>query len=275
MTDAASPSRDSIVATLDEVWSSITDLYSDLTLTEWQTPTDLPGWTVRDLLSHMIGTESMLLGRTSPTVDVTGLAHVRNDMGRFNEAWVEYRRGSPIEDVLAEFRSVIDARRAALAAMTQADFDAESWTPTGQATYARFMQIRVFDCWMHEQDAREALHRPGAQEGAPARQSLDEIVNALGFIVGKRAGAPEGSSVRIVLTGPLPRTVDVAVSGRARVVDGLDGEPTVTLTTDSALFCRLAGGRTDPGAELAAGRVRLEGDPELGDRLARYLAFVM
>jgi hypothetical protein len=59
------------------------------------------------------------------------------------------------------------------------------------------------------------------------------------------------------------------------VVDGFDGEPTVTLTTDSALFCRLAGGRTDPGAALAAGRVHLGGDLELGDRLARNLAFVM
>ncbi len=274
MTDSSIP-REPIIATLDEVWSSIADLYSGLSLADWQTATDLPGWTVRDLLSHMIGTESMLLGKLAPTVDVTGLAHVRNDTGRSNEAWVEYRRGSPTEEVLAEFCSVVDARRAALAEMTQADFEAETWTPIGQATYARFMQIRIFDCWMHEQDAREAVGRPGAQDGAPARQALAEIVNALGFVVGKRAGMSDGSSVRFVLTGPVQRTIDVAVEGRARVVDALATEPTVTLTTDSLMLCRLAGGRTDPGAALAAGRVRLEGDAELGDRLARNLAFVM
>src|SRR5262245_26311162 len=110
----------------------------------------------------MIGTESILLGNASPTVDVTGLGQLRNDIGPVHDAWVEYRRGSPTEEILAEFRSVTDARRQALAAMTQADFDAESWTPAGQATYGRFMQIRVFDCWMHEQDARVALGQPGS-----------------------------------------------------------------------------------------------------------------
>jgi len=196
-------------------------------------------------------------------------------MGRFNEAWVEYRRGTPTDELLTEFRTVTGARRAALAAMTQADFDAESWTPVGQATYARFMQIRIFDCWMHEQDAREALGLPGGLAGTPAELSVDEIVGALGFVVGKRVGAPDGSAVRIVLTGPIERSVDVAVDGRARVVESFAGTPTVTLTTDTATFCRLAGGRGDPERVLADGRVGLEGDPRLGERLARNLAFVM
>jgi uncharacterized protein (TIGR03083 family) len=257
------------------VWTSVADLYAGLTLPQWQTPTDLPGWTVRDLLSHMIGTEAMILGEPPPTVDITGLTHVRNEMGRSNEAWVEYRRDTPTDELLAEFRTVTDARRSALGAMTQADFDAESWTPLGQATYARFMQIRVFDSWMHEQDAREALDLPGSVVGAPAEMALDEIVGALGFVVGKLAGAPDGSSVRFRLTGPLSRTIDVAVDGRARVVDSLAGPPTVTLTTDTPTFCRLAGGREDPERVLAAGRMELAGDPELGGRLARNLAFVM
>ena len=32
-----------------------------------------------------------------------------------------------------------------------------SFTPAGKDTYGRFMQIRVFDCWLHEQDIRDAL----------------------------------------------------------------------------------------------------------------------
>jgi uncharacterized protein (TIGR03083 family) len=275
MSDVSAIPKEDVVAALEEVWTSIDDLYAGFTLADWQTPTDLPGWSVRDLLSHMIGTESMLLGRPAPTVDITGLAHVRNDIGRFNEAWVEYRRGAPTDDVLAEFRAVIAARRRALHEMDQKDFDAESWTPAGQATYGRFMQIRVFDCWMHEQDAREAVGNPGGLDGSPAEMALAEIVRALGFIVGKRVGAPEGSGVRFELTGPLQRTIDVAVEGRARVVDRLAAEPSATLTTDSATFCRLAGGRIDPEAALEAGRVHLSGDADLAGRLARNLAFVM
>jgi uncharacterized protein (TIGR03083 family) len=267
--------KERIVGALDEVWTSIGELYAGLYEPQWQTPTDLPGWTVRDVLSHIIGTESMLLGREAPAVDISALTHVRNDMGRFNEAWVEYRRGTPTAELLDEYRTVIDARRAALAQTSQADFEAESWTPVGQATYARFMQIRVFDCWMHEQDARAALRSPGGFDGAAVQFALDEIAGALGFVVGKRAAAPDGSSVRFVLTGPAARTIDVAVDGRARVVDALDSPPTVTLTTDTATFCRLAGGRGDPEQALASGRVELTGDAELADRLARNLAFVM
>ena len=39
--------------------------------------------------------------------------------------------------------------------MTQADFDAPSWTPAGRdETYGRFMRIRHYDCFMHEHDIR-------------------------------------------------------------------------------------------------------------------------
>ena len=42
--------------------------------------------------------------------------------------------------------------------MTQADFDAPSWTPAGRdETYGRFMRIRHYDCFMHEHDIRYAL----------------------------------------------------------------------------------------------------------------------
>ena len=40
--------------------------------------------------------------------------------------------------------------------MSQEEWDAESFTPAGKSTYGRFMQIRVFDCWLHEQDIRDA-----------------------------------------------------------------------------------------------------------------------
>ena len=38
-------------------------------------------------------------------------------------------------------------------------------TPAGPDTYGRFMRVRIFDCWMHEQDIRRAVGRPGHVEG--------------------------------------------------------------------------------------------------------------
>jgi hypothetical protein len=157
--------------------------------------------------------------------------------------------------------------------MDDAAFEAPSWTPAGDATYGRFMQIRLFDTWMHEQDIRAALDRPGHEGGACAEGAQDEIEAGLGFIIGKRAGAPDGSSVTIELTGPVRRTTHVVVAGRARVAAQLDGPATTTLRLGSTLFARLTGGRVEPADHLAD--VVVEGDAELGRQVATRLAFTI
>jgi len=274
---SADNSRDGLVAQLDEVWTALADLGDSLDDGLWATATPCPGWPVAAQYAHVIGTESMLLGRPNPDVEAPeGLAHVRNQIGGFNEVWVTAQAGVPRKDVLERFAEVTAARREALAAMTEDDFAAPPWTPIGQADYRRFMQIRTFDCWVHEQDIRDAVGRPGHDMGPVAEQAIDEIVRAAGFLVGKKAGAPTGSSVRIELTGPAPRRVDVEVTDRARVVDAV-GSPTTTVTLSSTAFARLACGRVDP-ADVAAGAfggLTIDGDAELGRRVVGNLAFTI
>ena len=128
--------------------------------------------------------------------------------------------------MVADLREVVAERRAALAAMDQAAFDADSIT------------------------------------GLSAAMALDEISAVLGYVIGKKAGAPPGVSVRFELTGQLARRIDVAVSDRARVVVALTGGPTVTLKLAGARFVRMAGGRLPPGADTGA---RRDGDAALGE----------
>ncbi len=225
------------------------------------------------MLAHLIGTERSLAGAALPDVPSDLGAHVRNDIGRVNEAWITALRDSPHPDLLADFRAVTAERLASLRAMSAEEFNASSWTPAGNATYARFMLIRIFDCWMHEQDIRTAAGRPGNEAGDAAWQALDEVVLALGYIVGKRGRAPDGSSVLIRLSGPVERDLAVVVDGRARVVDAMAGEPTATLTLSSSLFMRLAGGREDP--ETALRRIELAGDEALARQLATSLAYTV
>ena len=91
----------------------------------------------------------------------------------------------------------------------------------------------------------------------------------MGYVVGKLGKAPEGSRVDIELTGPLERTIRVAVDGRAQVVDDFGGsDPTSTIRLDGLLFTRLAGGRTDDTAG-----VELGGDTEVGARVVERVEF--
>lgn len=267
----AASDRATLVAALNEQFDALVELGRQLDDTQWETASECPGWTVKDLYSHVIGTELMLLGRPDETVDVEG-EHVVNDIGRFNEVAVVVRRDRSGAEVLAELEAVAAERTAALDAMTDADFDAESFTPAGQDTYGRFMQIRVFDCWIHEQDAREALELPGHTSGHAVDVCLDEHSTALGFIVGKKAGATEGQSVRLHLTGDTERTIDVRVDGRATVVDDLE-DPTTTITIPTLLWFRYAAGRRP--ADASRHDVTVEGDQDLGTRILANAAYTI
>lgn len=265
--------KDRIVDLLEQEWATIADLLDELPDAAWTQPA-LPGWDVHDVVAHMLSGELMLGGAPRPEVEVDpGTPHVHNDIARMNEAWVVALRPTPHHDLAAQFRTVTQERVATLRAMPPEEFAAPSWTPVGHATYGRFMLVRVFDAWMHEQDIRTAAGVPGNEDGPVAEAALDEVVGAMGYIVGKRVGAADGTSVTIRLTGPVRRDLHVVVDGRAKVVDQLAGPATATIGLTSSLFLRLAGGRTDPDAAL--GQVELGGDPDLARRLATRLAYTI
>lgn len=258
-------------------WDAIGDVVDGFTDEQWQAATSLPGWSVRDVVAHVIGTESMLSGVDIPEtdVDVSTLEHVHNDIGVMNERWVRKLRDLPADELLDMYRTVTAERRDALTAMSEDDWNTVTATPAGPDTYGRFMRVRIFDCWLHEHDIRDALGRPCADPtGAPANLALDEMAASMGFVVGKLGRAPDGSRVSIVLTGPLARTINVAVEGRGTVVEDFGGEePTATITLDALLFARLAGGRT-PLAEHADA-IAYAGDEEVGRRVVEHLIYVI
>jgi len=260
-------------------WDAIDRLLDGLPDAAWKSPTPLPGWCVHDVVAHIIGTESMLQGIPTPEsdVDVTTLDHVRNPIGELNECWVRHLSGETGADVLDRFRSVIAERRGALRAMSDEEWNAPTITPAGPDSYGRFMRIRIFDCWIHEQDIREALSLPSSDAelaGPAARQALDEMAASMGFVVGKKGKAPDGSRVELELTGPLSRTIRVAVDGRAALVDDFgEADPTTVVRLDGLQFTRLGGGR--PLATARSTAIEFDGDAEVGQRIVDNLAYVI
>ncbi len=263
-----------IVSLLGQAWASMGGLLSQLDDEQWEANA-LPGWNVHDVVAHIVGTERQLAGAELPPplpAEATG-GHVHNDIARMNEAWIVALHDLPHEEIRQQLSEVTATRLAQLDAMAPGDFQAPSWTPVGPGTYGRFMEVRVFDVWMHEQDIRSATGLPGNESGPVAEQSLAEVAGALGYIVGKRAAMPDGTTVRIRLSGPLVTDLLVAVDGRARVVGELGGEPRVSLELPSPLFMRLAGGRID--GEAVLDQIELGGDQDLARQLATHLAFTL
>lgn len=267
--------RDQVVAALDEVWNAIVGVAGDLAPDDWALPTACPGWTVKDHYGHVVGSESMLLGRETPEVTLPEkLPHVHNELGLVNEKWVEHYRSCSVTDLLADLGEVIVARRAAIAGMGQAAFDANASTPAGPDTYGRLMRVRVLDQWFHEQDVREATAKPGHLDGMAPDMVLDEVSTGLGYAVAKKAGVKAKAAVRFELTGPIARRIDVEVTDRGRVVEQLPGKPTVTLRLPGERFLRIAGGRIDPEDRID-GSVEMLGDEALGKQVLTGMSFIM
>jgi uncharacterized protein (TIGR03083 family) len=269
--------KSDVLSGLFGTWDSLDQLLTGLSERQWRTPTPLPGWSVHNVVAHIIGTESVLHGISTPEadIDVSTLDHVRNDVGVSNECWVRHLSAESGAELLQRFRSLTADRRKRLTDMSVDDWNAPTLTPVGPDSYGRFMRVRVFDCWMHEHDIRDALDEPASDADltAPAaRLTLDEMVTSMGYVVGKLGKAPDGSRVAIELTGLLARTIRVAVDGRAKLVDDFGGqEPTATIRLDGVLFTRLAGGRAEPGA----GGIQLSGDQEVASRIVEHLNYTI
>ena len=55
------------IDTLALSFASLSSLGATLTEAEWKTPTDLPGWSVQDNLSHLVGIERRMQGLPGTT----------------------------------------------------------------------------------------------------------------------------------------------------------------------------------------------------------------
>jgi len=65
MTGAVSPDDAAMVDALEEVWTRIGALGAGLGEEEWKRPTEVPGWSVQDNMTHLTDLEAMILGRVT------------------------------------------------------------------------------------------------------------------------------------------------------------------------------------------------------------------
>ena len=253
---------------MERVWRSIDSLCASLTEDQWKTPTDCPGWSVQDQVSHLAGAESRILGDPIPEHTPKETGHVKNDVGQSNEVVVDYRRSWPGQRVLKEFLELTSRRLELLRDMTDEEFASETQTPIGPGTVTEFVRIRIFDAWVHEQDMRRALNMPGEMEGPVAAHSVGRVARAMPFVVARKAQAPDGVTAVFDITGPAGCVVSVGVEGgRGRQLDSELPSPTVRIAFDAETFACLGCGRWDPDDVLQSGRVTITGDTALGETI--------
>jgi len=255
---------------------SVIDLGRTLRPGDAELATDCPGWTVADQLAHVVGGEAMVAGDEDPDVDVSGFAHVRHEFGARHEKAVEARRGRHVDEVVEELEERLDERlafygREGVTAETPCD------GPFGPTTIGGLLGLRIFDIWVHEQDIREAIGRPGGLDTAAAALSVSRVFAAVPRLVARDAAVPPGHAVVLDLTGPTVGRVGARVEevdgkrvGIPLFTGGQEEHPdvvTTSLTMSTRVAMRLAAGRKDP-ADL---HVVVSGDEEIAERVLHAL----
>ena len=150
--------------------------------------------------------------------------------------------------------------------------------PFGTTTLGELLAVRTFDIWMHEQDVREALGRPGGLDSGAAALAISQLFAQLPRIVARDAAIEPGNAVVLDLTGPTVGRAGARVEeqdGRARGIALFTGEAdehpdvvTTSLTMSTAVAGRLAGGRRAPD-DL---HVVVHGDDDVARRVMTAMA---
>ena len=263
-----------LVDMMEHVWRSIGELCDGLTEAEWKTPTDCPGWSVQDQVSHLAGSETGILGDPDPdhTPGEEALAHTRSEQGQRNEIVVDFRRPWAGAQVLSDFRAKTSRRVDFLRSRSDDDFAAEMQTPVGPAPMSEFISIRIMDAWVHEQDIRRAVNRPGHYDSPAAAHALNRVIRAMPFVAARRAQAPDGSTVVMNISGAAGRLISIGVEGgRGRELDSAPDSPTVRISLDDETFGCLGCGRWNPDEVLQSGKLSIEGDTALGESIVRQM----
>lgn len=252
-------------------WNSAIDdalaLLDEVPEDEWSTPTDLPGWSVHDVAAHLAHLEHLLAGGAHEDADIGTPDHVTSPMDTFTEQGIVARRERSKAEVIDELRRAVQVRRADWEAAPLTDGSAPAHGLFGAIGWnvRTLLKNRPLDVWMHEQDIRRAVDLPGNTDTPAARHTVDYLAGSLGFVLGKRVGAPTGTSAVLHVEDAGDWAVEIDATGRAQGVETPES-PSVWLGMSIEDFGVLAGGRRHPG------HVRIIGDEELAARILDHFA---
>ncbi|MBB1242021.1 maleylpyruvate isomerase family mycothiol-dependent enzyme [Streptomyces durbertensis] len=262
-----------------DAWShsvdAIAELVGPLPEADWNRRTECPGWSVRDVLSHVIGVESELLGDPRPIHTLPrDLFHVVDEPSRYMEVQVDVRRHHTAPEMTSEFEYILIRRRRQLRNERRGpEATVRSVLPGGgEITMEALLRMRAFDVWVHEQDIRRALRRPGNLDSPGSHIARDILLHSLPKVVAKRAAAPAGTAVVFDVHGPLEfmRTVRVDQDGRGSVNGSPSLGPAVTYSLDWETYLRLACGRVR--LDAVRDKVKIEGDEALAEAIMKHFA---
>ncbi|MFB9962900.1 maleylpyruvate isomerase family mycothiol-dependent enzyme [Sinosporangium siamense] len=256
---------------------ALLELLRDLSPQDWARPTVCPGWDVHDIAGHVLND---YLRRISGSRDKHAGARFAEGetlpryLARVNGEFVQATRQiSPelIVELLEHLGPQLDAVWAARELEAPADLDV-SWAATDVASPAWLDIAREYtEFWVHQQQIRDAVARPGATEPELMAPVLNVFARALPQSLSGH-DRPEGTVAELEVLGTAGGRWGAAwQEGRWRLAAPVP-EPQARVTMDQDTFWRLA--TRGITVEQARDRSQPSGDPELTAAMTTLLAVI-
>lgn len=266
-----------VVDLFPDLQARLLRLLSRLTEEDWGQPTVCSTWSVKDVALHMLGVN---LGNLSDRRDQfddpwwrIASGDTIADLNTWNENWVvAARRINPqlLCELLAFTGDAVSRYYASLD--LSATGNSVWWAGPEPAPVWLDVAREYTERWVHQQQIRDAVGRPGLKEARYLAPVLAAFVHALPRAL-HSVLAPEGTLIRLVVAGEAGHQW-VAVRSQDRWVLGEDSggvaDATVTIEQETAWRLWTKGIGVDEGQRL----IHAEGNPELTRRVLEMVSIM-
>jgi uncharacterized protein (TIGR03083 family) len=261
-------------AALLEVLTSLSD-------EQWASPTVCEGWSVHDVMLHVLGGDIGIIssrrdGYREPAT--AGLDLSRWDVlvafiNERNDAWVQAtRRISP--RLLCEFLRLTGEALASHFAQLDpfAPGAVVSWASPEPAPTWLDTAREYTERWLHQQHVRDAVGQPGLTEPRWLAPVLATFAYALPRAL-QPVEAPEGATVQLVMRGEAGGVWNAVRAGGAwELTDEAAAAPDARVTLDQEVAWRLF--TRGLSRESAAAQVQQEGEARLAERVLDMVSII-
>ncbi|HEY6539785.1 MAG TPA: maleylpyruvate isomerase family mycothiol-dependent enzyme [Ktedonobacteraceae bacterium] len=257
------------------------ELFAGLTEEDWQRPTVCAGWTVRDIGLHLLGDDiGYLSGKRDQFKnpffagrDMKRWESLVQNINEANELWVRaMQRVSPVllcalleltGKQFYEYLSSLDAMAMGGPVNWAGPQDAPEWLDIAREYTER---------WLHQQQIRDAVNRPGMKERQFFHPVLDTFVRALPHTY-RDVAVTETTVVKLVVTGEAGGVWYVVGEANGwSLYKAVELQPTSVVTMDQEMCWRLFTKGIDK--EQARVSVRIEGDEALGEKVLETVSII-
>ena len=256
-------------------------LFSEFEAKDWEKPTICPGWSVKDIGLHLLGDDIGYLSRVRDQFsnpffrnkDLYEWKSLVKNINEANELWVKAAARLSTK-LLADLLELTGRQfhEYVLSLDQMATGGVVSWAGPDPAPVWLDTAREYTERWVHQQQIRDAVNKPGLKEKRFFHPVLDTFVRALPYTY-KDIAVTDTTVLKFVVTGEAGDAwYLVGETNRWFLSKSVELQPATLVTMDQETCWRLF--TKGMNKDQARAKTTIEGDQILGENLLETVSII-